>query len=116
MLIEPSSISFNSSFISGSTEDKSPHSLCSLALLVASAWAAELSALLTTIGTAVTVNVNVCVVDDVALVAVIVYAVAAAISFGVPVSNPVVVLKVKPVGAAGEIEYEAIAPPVDEMV
>ena len=31
-------------------------------------------------------------------------------------SSPVVVLKVRPVGAAGEIEYEEIAPPEDEMV
>jgi hypothetical protein len=49
-------------------------------------------------------------------VAVIVYAVDAAISVGVPDSNPVVVLKVKPAGAAGEIAYEAIAPPVDVIV
>ena len=42
--------------------------------------------------------------------------VAGATAVGVPESNPVVVLKVKPVGAAGEIAYEAIAPPVDVMV
>ncbi len=40
----------------------------------------------------------------------------AATAVGVPESNPVVVLKVKPAGAAGEIAYEAIAPPVDVMV
>ena len=44
------------------------------------------------------------------------YAVAAATSVGVPVNNPVVVLKVKPAGDVGEIAYEAIAPPVDVMV
>ncbi len=64
MLIELSSICFNSSFISGNTEDKSPHSLCSLALLVASGSA--------TTGTAVIVKVKVWVVELVALVAVIV--------------------------------------------
>ena len=56
MFFTPSSISFNSSFISGTTSDRSPHSLCSFALLVASACAAELS---TTTGTAVTVKVKV---------------------------------------------------------
>jgi hypothetical protein len=32
---------------------------------------------------------------------------------GVPVSKPVEVSKVKPAGAAGEIEYDATTPPVD---
>jgi hypothetical protein len=41
--------------------------------------------------------------------------VAAATVVGVPVSNPVEVLKLKPAGAAGEIEYEVMVPPVDEM-
>ena len=63
-----------------------------------------------------TVKVNVLWAVPEVFVAVIVYAVDAAISVGVPVSNPVVVLKVKPAGAAGEIAYEAIVPPVDEMV
>jgi hypothetical protein len=49
------------------------------------------------------------------LVAVIVYAVAPA-TVGVPESNPVEVLKVKPAGAAGEIAYEAIVPPVEVIV
>ena len=60
VLIELSSISCNSSFISGNTEDRSPHSLCSFALLAASAWAAASAAeLVATTGTAVTVKVKV---------------------------------------------------------
>ena len=50
-----------------------------------------------------TVKVNVCVALPVALVAVIVYAVALCVEVGVPLSNPVVVLNVRPAGAAGEI-------------
>jgi hypothetical protein len=42
--------------------------------------------------------------------------VALATDVGVPESNPVEVLKVSPAGAAGEMEYEAIAPPVDVIV
>jgi hypothetical protein len=42
--------------------------------------------------------------------------VALATEVGVPESNPVEVLKVSPAGAAGEMEYEAIAPPVDVIV
>jgi hypothetical protein len=52
---------------------------------------------------AATVKVNVLVADPVALVAVIVYAVALCVEVGVPLSNPVVVLNVRPAGAAGEI-------------
>jgi hypothetical protein len=50
-----------------------------------------------------TVKVNVCVALPVALVAVIVYAVALCVEVGVPLSNPVVALNVRPAGAAGEI-------------
>jgi hypothetical protein len=61
------------------------------------------------------VRVNVCVVDPVALVAVIVYAVAVATEVGVPESAPVEVLKLIPAGVA-LIAKLAIKPPVDEMV
>jgi hypothetical protein len=50
-----------------------------------------------------TVKVNVCVALPVALVAVTVYAVALCVDDGVPLSTPVVVLNVRPAGAAGEI-------------
>jgi hypothetical protein len=60
--------------------------------------------------------VNVLEAVPVALVAVIVNAVAAAEEVGVPESKPVEVLKVRPAGADGEIEYEAMVPPVDAIV
>ena len=59
-----------------------------------------------------TVNVKVCVVDPVALVAVTVYEVALATVVGVPVSAPVDVLKLIPAGVA-LIAKLAIAPPVE---
>jgi len=59
-----------------------------------------------------TVNVKVCVVDPVALVAVTVYEVALATVVGVPVSAPVNVLKLIPAGVA-LIAKLAIAPPVE---
>ena len=62
-----------------------------------------------------TVNVKVCVVDPVALVAVTVYEVALATVVGVPVSAPVDVLKLIPAGVA-LIAKLAIAPPVELMV
>jgi hypothetical protein len=62
-----------------------------------------------------TVKVNVCVALPVALVAVTVYVVALATVFGVPVSAPVVVLKLIPGGVA-LIAKLAIAPPVEEIV
>ena len=65
--------------------------------------------------TIATVNVNVCVADPEALVAVIVYAVAPATVFGVPVSAPVEVLKLIPGGVA-LIAKLAISPPVEETV
>ena len=64
----------------------------------------------------VTVNVKLCEADPEAFVPVIVYVVADWVEVGVPLNCPVVVLKVKPVGAAGEIAYEAIAPPVEVLV
>jgi hypothetical protein len=66
-------------------------------------------------GATSTVRVNVCVVDPVALVAVIVYAVAVATVVGLPVRAPVEVLKLMPAGVA-LIAKLAIKPPVDEMV
>ena len=54
-------------------------------------------------GAAVTVNVKICVVLPLAFVAVIVYAVALCVEVGVPLITPVVVLNVRPAGAAGEI-------------
>ena len=62
-----------------------------------------------------TVNVKVCVVDPVALVAVTVYEVALATVVGVPVSAPVDVLKLIPAGVA-LISKLAIAPPVELML
>ena len=50
--------------------------------------------------------------EPLAFVPVIVNAVAPAITDGVPVKAPVEVLKVVPVGAAGEMLKDAIAPPV----
>ena len=64
---------------------------------------------------AVTVNVKVCVVEAVAFVAVIVKAVTVATVFGVPVSAPVVVLKIIPGGVA-LIPKLAIVPPVDVAI
>jgi hypothetical protein len=42
--------------------------------------------------------------------------VALATDVGVPESRPVEVLKVSPAGAAGEMEYEAMDPPVEVIV
>jgi hypothetical protein len=55
------------------------------------------------------------VVDPVALVAVIVYAVAVATEVGVPESAPVEVLKPIPAGVALIVKLE-IKPPVEEIV
>ena len=49
------------------------------------------------------------------MVAVIVY-VAFDAAVGVPLRAPVIVLKVSPAGADGEMEYEATAPPVEIVV
>jgi hypothetical protein len=62
-----------------------------------------------------TVKSKVAVADPLALVAVTVYAVAAATEVGVPVKAPVEVLKLMPAGVV-LIAKLAIAPPVDEMV
>ena len=48
------------------------------------------------------------------LVAVTVYFFVGDESVGVPVMTPVVRLNVNPAGSAGEIEYEATAPPCDD--
>jgi hypothetical protein len=64
---------------------------------------------------AVTVKVNVCVEEAVAFVAVIVKTVDVAIVVGVPVSAPVVVLKIIP-GEVALIPKLAIAPPVELLV
>ena len=40
---------------------------------------------------------------------------ASAAEVGVPEIKPVAVLKLKPLPMVGDIEYEAIAPPVDVM-
>jgi hypothetical protein len=61
----------------------------------------------------ITVNVNIRVALPEAFVAVIVYEVALCADVGVPESNPVEVLNVRPPGAAGDIEKLAIAPPVE---
>jgi hypothetical protein len=55
------------------------------------------------------------VVDPVALVAVIVYAVAVATEVGVPVNAPVEVLKLMPAGVALIVKL-AMAPPVEMIV
>ena len=57
------------------------------------------------------VKVRVAVVEPPAFVAVTVQLAAFDITLGVPVIWPFVVLKLKPVGSDGEIEYEATAPP-----
>jgi hypothetical protein len=63
----------------------------------------------------VTVSVKVLEVDPEAFVPVIVYTVAPATVFGVPVNAPVEVLNVIP-GGVDEMENEAIAPPVELIV
>jgi hypothetical protein len=60
--------------------------------------------------------VNVAVEDPPTLRAVIANVVAEATEFGVPVSNPVEVLKLNPEGAAGDIENEVTVSPVTPIV